>query len=344
MQRLTDDSGALGERLSAEIADLTVRKTAAIGLRHAEANRPLITRTIADLPATVASKRRVAIVVSAGPSLYRRSCPQRIKAAGFEGIIVATDGGLGQCLRSGLVPDIVVSVDPHPTRMVRLYGDPELQAAPADDYFRRQDLYPEMLTDEKARNRELLDLVDCHGPRICAALSTSVAPAVARRASAAGMSVFWWNPIYDDYDAPESVTRRIFELTKAPCIATGGNTGAAAWVLATAVLNCSEVALVGMDLSYHPETPLTHTQYYTELQNLLGDKVAEAYLHVENPHLQETWYTDPTYWWYRQTFLDMAAQSEATTFNCTEGGILFGDSVHWTPLDDFLARYATAGQ
>jgi len=75
-----------------------------------------------------------------------------------------------------------------------------------------------------------------------------------------------------------------------------------------------------------------------ELREVLGEAAVDAYIRVENPHLGQTWYTDPTYYWYRQTFLELAAQSPATTYNCTEGGILFGESVRWASLDEFLAR------
>jgi hypothetical protein len=340
MSVVMPDRKGLGERLARQMAAVTLQKTATIGLRHAKANLPYVRQTIAELNGAATGEREIAIVVSAGPSLHRRQTAARIKVADFGGVVVATDGALGHCLRAGLVPDFVVSVDPHPTRIVRWFGDPELEARPADDYFRRQDLDPHLTRDEAERNRELLDLVDRHGPRVKAVLSTSVAPSVTRRVAQAGMPMYWWNPIYDDYDAPDSLTREIFELTKVPCLVTGGNTGAAAWVFATAVLGCGEAALVGMDLGYHPETPITHTQYYAELRELLGDAAPDAYIRLENPYLGETWYTDPTYWWYRQAFLELAGQSQATTYNCTEGGILFGESVRWASLDEFLAGRA----
>lgn len=332
----------LGKRLAEQMGEITVRKTAEVGLRHAQANVPYIRKSIADLRNETLDGRKSAIVVSAGPSLYRQRCAERIKAVGFDGVILATDGGLGHCLRAGLVPDFVVSVDPHPTRIVRLFGDPELGRRPPDDYFQRQDLYPHLATKEIERNRELIELVGRSGPKIRALLSTSVAPTVTRRVLDVGMPVFWWNPIYDDHDEPGSITRQVFQLTKAPCVVTGGNTGTAAWVLATSLLGCSDVALVGMDLSYHPGTPITHTQYYVELRDMLGDDVARAYIQVENPHLGETWYTDPTYWWYRQVFLELAGKGPGTTYNCTEGGILFGDTIRWSSLDEFLARARAA--
>ena len=318
------------------IAEATYRKSAEIGLRHAEANLRYIKRTIAHID-EVGSENGSAIVISGGPSLHRTDTAKRIKASDYRGLIVAADGALGYCLRNGLLPDFVLSVDPHPTRIVRWFGDSELEERPPDDYFRRQDLDPHLAKGELERNRELIELVNRHGPKVRSILSTSVAPTVTCRVLEAGMPIYWWNPIYDDYDEPGSYTRRIYELTKVPCMVTGGNCGTAAWVFAGSVLKVKRVAVVGMDLSYHPETPLTSTQYYTELQELFGDRVADAYIHVLNPYLQQTWYTDPTYWWYRESFLDLARQASCTTFNCTEGGILFGDEVQWCSLDEFLS-------
>lgn len=326
-----------------EIANATYRKTAEIGLRHAQANLPYIRQTVADIE-NVRPKGQSAIVIAAGPSLHRTNVARRIQLSGYEGTIVAVDGSLGYCLRHELVPDFVVSVDPHPTRIVRWFGDPELEKRPADDYFQRQDLDPYLNKDEVARNREILDLVNRHGPKIKAILSTSVAPTVTHRVLEAGMPIYWWNPIYDDYDEPGSYTRYVFELTKAPCMVTGGNCGTAAWVFAGTILRATRVAVTGTDLSYPPDTPLESTQYYTELRDLFGDRFADAYIHVWNPHLRQTWYTDPTYWWYRESFLALAQQAPFTTYNCTEGGILFGDGIEWCTLEDFWAEIERRGR
>ncbi len=325
----------LDQSALAVIAEATYRKTAEVGLRHAEANLPYIRQSIADLDGIYAEGES-ALVVSAGPSLHRNDTAARIKASGFRGMIVVTDGALGYCLRNGLVPDFVVSVDPHPTRIVRWFGDLELERRAPDDYFRRQDLDPHLTENEKTRNRELIELVNCHGPKIKAICSTSVAPTVTRRVLETEMPVYWWNPIYDDYEAPGSHTRRIYELTKVPCMVTGGNCGTAAWVFAGSILKRKYVAVVGMDLSYPPDTPLEVTQYYTELRELLGERFADAYIHVWNPHLRQTWYTDPTYWWYRESFLELARQASWITYNCSEGGILLGSAVHWSSLEKFF--------
>jgi hypothetical protein len=121
-----------------------------------------------------------------------------------------------------------------------------------------------------------------------------------------------------------------------PCINGGGNVGTAAWVLAHAVLGRRRVGIVGMDLSYTPDTPYEKTQYYPELVELFGDGFKDAFIHMENPVLGETWFTDPAYYWYREVFLQMVGDAACETYNCTEGGLLFGPGIRTVPLEEFV--------
>jgi hypothetical protein len=319
------------------LGELTLRKTARIGLENASANLPLISHGVDELVGR-ARDCGSALVIAAGPSLHRRSTVRRIRDAQYRGVIVATDGGLNHCLREGLVPHYVLSLDPHPTRIVRWFGDPDLASRAPDDYFARQELDDEFTHEARTVNARTLELVDRHGKEIIAVLATSVAPVLAERVRAAGMPTYWWNPMYDDFDAPDSVTRKVRAVVPVPAMVTGGNCGTAAWVFAGAILEAPAVAVVGMDLGYREGTPRTHTQYSEELQDIFGDRFGEAFINVPNPYVGETWFTDPTYWWYRQTFLQLAALAPFRTVNCTEGGTLFGDGVEWSTLDDFLER------
>jgi hypothetical protein len=237
----------------------------------------------------------------------------------------------------------VVTLDPHPTRIVRWFGDPALTSTDEDDYFRRQDLDPHLGAEELTRNRELIELVNKYGPRIKVIISTSASQQVTQRCLGAGMELYWWNPLLDDFDAPDSLTQKVYHLNKVPCLVSGGNGGSAAWVFAHAVLGKKEVALVGMDFGYAPETPREKTQYYKEIADLFGEMAADAYIQVHNPYLKETWYTDPAYYWYRQSFLQMARQANCRTFNCSEGGILFGRGVTFIPLSQFLSSRGYGG-
>ena len=327
----------LGRRIARELGQATFERLSAVGLANAELNQARIGRSILDLAATPPGEGDAAIVIGAGPSLRRRASLERIRDSGFAGAIVSVDAALGACLRAGVVPHVVVTVDPHPERIVRWFGDPSLTTAPADDYFRRQEMDPVHAADETTANRALLELVDGHAARLRVAVATSASPAVVGRCEKAGVSLYWWNPMYDDYDGPDSVSRRLHTANGLPCLNGGGNVGTAAWVMSHAVLGKRRVALVGMDFGYAPGTPYAKTQYYPELRALLGDRFAEAFVHLENP-LGERWFCDPAYCWFRDVFFEMAADADCETVNCTEGGILFGPHVPMRPLGEFLQK------
>jgi len=331
----------LGRKIAQALEAATFERVAGVGLANAEANRSRIARSVLELAETPLGSGDAAIVVGAGPSLYRRRSLERLRASRFAGTIVAADGALGACLRAGVAPHVVVSVDPHPERIVRWFGDPTLTAPRGDDYFRRQEMDPTHHGDELAVNRALVELVDAHGPKLKVAAATSAAPAVVERCEQAGMDLYWWNPMYDDYDAPGSLSRRLWEMNGLPCLNGGGNVGTAAWVLTNAVLGKRRIGLIGIDLGYAPGTPYEKTQYYPELVDLLGDRFREAFIHTENPSTGETWFSDPAYHWFRNVFLEMARGAECQTVNCTEGGLLFGDGITTATLDHFLE--ATAG-
>lgn len=334
----------LCHELSKHMAEATTFKSLETALDNAEKNRSYYGKTILDL-ADVSRKesKEASIVIVGGPSLHRKHPVTKIMASGFKGDIITADGSLGYCLRNGLIPDYVVTVDPDPitNRIVRWFGDPDLKNRPKDDYFRRQDLDPEHWKNETRANSELIELVDKHGHKIKAVISTSAHPDVTKRCVDSGMELYWWNPIYDDYDQPDSITRKIFESNKIPCLTTGGNVGTSAWIVAHAVLGRKHIALVGMDLGYAPSTPLLNTQYYHELVELLGDqRVAEAFVHTYNPHINETWFADPAYDWYRKVFLELVQEASCTTYNCTEGGLLFGENIDFIPLANFLYKFS----
>ena len=329
----------LAKRLVGQMAELTVLRSAQIALANAKENQAHVRLTVSDLAANASrlAPGDSAVVVAAGPSLHRRNPIQQLRERGYDGTILAADGALGYCLRNGVVPHFVVTLDPHASRICRWFGDPQLETRPDDDYFRRQDLDPHLGTDERVRNRELVELVDRHGPSMSAIICTSVAPNVTRRCLESGMTLYWWNPLLDDVERPDSFTRRLYQMNRLPCMVSGGNVGAAAWVAANQILRKPEIAMVGMDFSYAPGTPIEKMQYFKELVELFGDLAHEAIISVKNPHLNETWLTDPAYYWYRDSFLDLVGQAPGVTYNCSEGGIVFGKGIEWRPLQDFLA-------
>lgn len=334
----------LGRKIAQALEAATFERVAGIGLANAERNRSRIARSVLELAETPLGTGDAAIVVGAGPSLHRRRSLERLRASGFAGTIVAADGALGACLRAGVVPHVVVSVDPHPERIVRWFGDPTLMAPRDDDYFRRQEMDPAHRADEIGANRVLVDLVDAYGPKIKVAAATSAAPTVVERCEQAGMDIYWWNPMYDDYDQPDSLSRRLWEMNGLPCLNGGGNVGTAAWVLTHAVLGKRRIGLIGIDLGYAPGTSFEKTQYYPELRDILGDRYREAFIHTRNPSTGEIWFSDPAYHWFRDVFLEMARDADCQTVNCTEGGLLFGPGITTAALDTFLETAAGGTQ
>lgn len=333
----------LGELISRNLAAATALKTSDMGLRNAERNKIYFSKTIDELPLpkieSLEEMAKTAIVIVAGPSLYRKDSIRRIVTSKFVGNTIATDASLGHCLRNNLIPDYLLSLDPHPHRVVRWFGDTELYKRPADDYYSRQDLDPAHWEDEVGYNQKLIELVNRHGSKIKIILSTSVDPSVTKRCIESEMDIYWWNPVYDDFDKPDSVTRKLYESNGIPCMVTGGNVGTAAWVFANIILRKKEIAFVGMDLGYAPGTPLINTQCYYELKELLGDRLAQGYISITNPFLNETWYTDPPYYWYKNVLLDLVHEAQCTTYNCTEGGILFEIPLKFIPLSEFLNKF-----
>lgn len=235
-----------------------------------------------------------------------------------------------------------MSVDPHPLRIVRWFGDPELddKRMADDDYFRRQE-QDTSFADEKAKNDELLALMNEYGPQVHIALGTTSSPDVVKRVHEIGMKVFWFNPMLDDPDTPDSVTMTIHRRNGFPSMNAGGNVGSACWMVAHAVLGKTRVAVTGMDFGYYADHPVEKTQYYPEAVDLVGiDRIGELFVDMYNPHTGEWYYTDPAYFWYRTAFLEMTEDSECDTYNCGGGGTLFGENINWSSLRDFLSEAA----
>jgi hypothetical protein len=335
---------SLALRLAAQMDQYTLDRIGAQAMANAQINQAaaLDGASILALRDTELIKGDAALVIAAGPSLHRQNTARLIKQSDFRGTIIATESAMAWCLRNDIVPQLVVTVDPHGSRIVRWFGDPTLDEAAIarDDYFARQDMDPKFRFNQLKINRELLALLGRHGPEMRICVATSASPAVVQRCVETRMAVYWWNPLLDDYDRPDSLTRKIRALNGKPCINAGGNVGTACWVIAHAVLGKRKIGILGMDFGYYGETNYRETQYYNELKEMLGeDRLGEAFVHIKNPYLDAEFFTDPAYYWYRMAFLEMAEQAAAAgvrTYNCTGGGILFGPGVEFVPLSTFV--------
>ncbi len=339
-----DGQGALGRRLVADMVRMTRNRTADICLENARRNAQFLDRgqSLAAIRGRPLGDGDSAVVIAAGPSIKRNDPIAAIKSCDYQGALVVTESAIYYCLRNGVLPDLVVTVDPFPGRIVRWFGKPELtrQDLERDDYYRRQDM-DENFANEMRTNGEITRLVDAHGKDMRIALATTSSEPVVRRVLDTGMDIYWWNPMLDDPVAPDSLSRELYNLNGLPCVNAGGNVGAACWMMADAVLGKRHVALTGMDFAYYDETPYSATQYYPDAVALVGEENLDSiFIRIYNPHTESWFYTDPAYMWYREAFLEMALDAECRTYNCTGGGILFGESIEFVPFEDFLAERA----
>ena len=308
---------------------------------NAKRNTPYCLKSFKDLPELSKEKQQSAILVSAGPSLHKFDVLNKLKNANFKGAIVAIDGSLVKCLKNGIIPDYVLTLDPHPTRIVRWFGDDDFEENTRnDDYFSRQDLDVEFRDNSIIENQANIELINKYAPQIKLIICSSAPFNVVQRAIEAKFDMYWWNPIVDSPKDPNSLTRQIYNINKMSCMNTGGTVGTAGWLFANAILKIPEIAITGMDLGYHNETPIEMTQTYYELQEFVEDRIELEKLFPQFvfPLTGESFYTDPTYFWYRKNFLELFEQASGLTINCSEAGTLFADNLPCMTFDSFLTK------
>jgi hypothetical protein len=181
-----------------------------------------------------------------------------------------------------------------------------------------------------AENQQNIALVDSHKTPIiiCSASPQNV---VERLVS---FERFWFAPLVDDPQS-DGITKRITEATRLPALNTGGTVGTAAWSFAHSILGCRNIAVVGMDLGYYPDTPLEQTQSFHMLK---GNP--EMYRWEDTPYGR--YFTDPTYFWYRQNLLDLLEANQCQITNCSEAGMLYGKNVKNQSLDSWMHTVSNA--
>ena len=322
-----------------KVGEISFRLHAERLLAHAKSGWNPEAKSLRDLPPLAPERKSKAFVISAGPSLHRKNSVQRLLAQNFSGPTVAVDAAMVKCLKQGLIPDYVVTLDPHPTRMVRWFGDPDFEKhSAADDYFQRQDLDIEFRKNTIRENEKNIELINHYGPRMKALVASSAPANVLARIKEAGFETYFFNPLVDDPETIDSITRKLSAINGFPCVNTGGNVGTCAWILAATVLGIHSLGLLGMDFGYYQDLPRHETQkYYELLEFLQDDEDLDVYFPAYTyPGTGEMMYTDPTYYWYRQNFLELLPLVPAKTYNCTEGGTLFSKKLPCCSVEEFL--------
>ena len=295
--------------------------------------------SIAELKGKFSDK--IGVVVGSGPSLRKIDQTKYLKKYRNFFFIIACDGALYYLLNKNIVPDLVVTLDPHPTRIARWFGDKtlNLKTIQKDNYFRRQDLEIRFQNELKS-NREMIKLFDKNSQKIKVAICTSSSKLVVKRLLASKSKLFWWNPFLDDTKKKNSLSKKIFRINKLPLINTGGNVGSAAWMIADQVFGFEDIVLLGMDYAYYLDTPISNTQYFDAIEKIAKNKIElrKFYRKILNPHIKKSFYTDHVYLWYRKNFFEMINNTQSRTINCTQAGVLFNKKIMWTSLKKFCNK------
>ena len=230
-------------------------------LDNALSNSQYVKKNIGDLEIDKENFSDTGILISAGPSLFQRNTINRIKESDFNGALIAIDASYVACLRNNLIPDYVLTLDPHPSRVIRWFGDPNFESNKKfDDYFERQDLDLKFRNNTADTNNENIEIVNKYAKKTKLIACTSISDSLRKRVIEAGFDIYWWNPLVDNPTLSNSISKKLSKINKIPFFNTGGNVGTAGWVFASAILNLKQLALVGMDMGYYRSTDYSLTQ------------------------------------------------------------------------------------
>ena len=143
------------------------------------------------------NKGNIAVVVGAGPSLRRYNQIEILKKYKNNLVIISADGALYYLLDNGVIPDLVITLDPHPTRIIRWFGDTSLtkNKIKKDDYFLRQDLETDF-RKEISSNKKNITLFNKFSKKINIAVCTSSSLAVVKRLVNTKSKIYWWNRLF----------------------------------------------------------------------------------------------------------------------------------------------------
>lgn len=270
-------------------------------------------------PISSHSPNNTAIVIGGGPSVKEKNHLEILANSDFQGAIVCTDRMLVRCLENGITPKkfpkfFVLTMDPYEIT-VNFYNHKIIQ-----DY----------------------------ADGISAIMSTCTIHETIELCKENGLSIYWFHPLIDDFRKISSVNKIMNMLTKSdknpkgfPGLQTGGNVGCFSWIFSWAILGCSPIGMIGLNMGYPWNTPLEKTQHYDHVLNHFdGDatKVGQKFRKVFNEDLNEEALLDPVFDFYREAFLDLIKRTPkwVNTINATEGGSLFGERIENMKFTEFL--------
>ena len=263
-----------------------------------------------------------AIVIGGGSSVYEKNHLETLANSNYKGAILCTDRMLVPCLKNGITPEkfpqfFVLTMDPYQIT-IKFYND---------------------------------KIIKKHSKGISAIMSTCTIHETIEICKNYGLNMFWFHPLIDDFRKQGSINKIMNMMSKSDKnpdgfsgLQTGGNIGCFSWIFSWAILGCSPVGLIGLNMGVDGDTPLEKTQHYDQVLNHFDNdksKVGKFYRKVFNEDLGTESLLDPVFDFYREAFLDLVVRVPrwTKTVNATEGGSLFGTGITNMRFVDFLNTY-----
>lgn len=254
------------------------------------------------------------LCIGAGPSLARHRHLSLIKKAGWKHPVFCCDRELRNCLKHGIIPNIVASVD----------GSPVIAK-----FYKHK-------------------LVRKHANKIDAAFNIMVHPNTVKAWKG---KVYWFTAMVDSVTKKDgssnyqAVTFALHLLSKGKGIISGvGNVGSFLWNLA-AELECSPIILVGYDFSEQVKLK-NHAVYFGSfvkmfLKDFEGDiekameKAATLHQVEKNPDFNRFYLVNPVWKRYRDYLAAHILTSKIHTINATGNGCIHTEAI---PCKNFEAK------
>lgn len=248
-------------------------------------------------------KNTPALIIGAGPSIYKQKHLDLLAQKGFNGLIIATDCILKECLEHGIIPDYVVCLDASEKIL---------------DYFNH-------------------DIVDKYASKITAVMCIAVHPSVVKRWKG---GICWYDNYMDERYIP-NVSHILSLLVKTKQFATAGHVSSLGWALASSI-GCNPIVLIGLDLSYPASMPVKESvAYITYMKSLKNKEQVLKILdnHYHHKFFNTDCYFEQIFKAYTETTMkqfELAEKNGIKVINCTEGGTLEGEGVECMWFRDYL--------
>ncbi len=198
----------------------------------------------------------------------------------------------------------------------------------APDYVVSVDAHP-VVANFYRRSRNILG-------KTTAILSTTINKDVINECKAAGARVRWMQGFFKPATG--------FYREGVDSINSGGNVGTTSYIITALIFGCRPIGLMGLEFAWSDETPYNDTQYFKELQRVIGfrhpERISKFFKRIQNRRDGRTYIADPVYYSYMLMFREiwgkLPQELRRQTYNLTRQGILTAPGLKTVSAEEFV--------